>query len=457
MRKSSDIILVVATGAIFLLPATNLLALVGFTGLGPRSILLLWGGVFGLFVTLLSRVSDMQSLQSVGQRIAGFYKRTAVLALNAVVIFACMDLLARALLKGQDLLMLPNQQRVIDDREKSSYYTTQDWAIQFWNEFALSRNHLYHPYVLWRRGPFTGRTINIDRDGIRSTPGAQCTAKSFKVFAFGSSSMWGTGSPDWATIPAYLQAGLEKLRHGPICVVNFGENGYVSTQSLVQLLLELQSGNVPDLALFYDGQTDVYSGYQSGRAGLHENLDSITARLERSEPPINPLIILLKSSHLYALLQGLVARLTEKPQTSPALITYETMGIDAATLSNSIAQRYLSNYKMVDALAQKYGFRYFFFLPPHISDGEKPLTSEEEQIKRGVEPALAKLYRSVYQTIELVAPEYKNLFVMVNIFDRYKPLLWIDDSHVTPVGNQLIAQEMLKVLTARNLLSNSLK
>lgn len=39
--------------------------------------------------------------------------------------------------------------------------------------------------------------------------------------------MWGTGSPDWGTIPAFLQSGLQALKGGPVCVVNFGESGWV--------------------------------------------------------------------------------------------------------------------------------------------------------------------------------------------------------------------------------------
>ena len=92
--------------------------------------------------------------------------------------------------------------------------------------------------------------------------------------------MWGTGSPDWGTIPANLQKGLEKLRQGPVCVMNFAESAYVSTQDIIMLLLQLQSGNVPDLVVFYNIAGDISAAYQSGRAGVHANLDEIAARFE---------------------------------------------------------------------------------------------------------------------------------------------------------------------------------
>ena len=39
---------------------------------------------------------------------------------------------------------------------------------------------------------------------------------------------------------------------------------------------------------------------------------------------------------------------------------------------------------------------------------------------------------------------------MVHIFDRYDSLIWIDEAHVTPIGNQLIAERMLDVIQARS-------
>jgi hypothetical protein len=91
-------------------------------------------------------------------------------------------------------------------------------------------------------------------------------------------------------------------------------------------------------------------------------------------------------------------------------------------------------------------------LPPLVSLGNKPLTPEEQEMKHTVESeaALYKLLKAVYQTIERESSEYQNLYSMVHIFDRYDSLMWIDDHHVTPIGNQLIAEKMLAVIQARS-------
>jgi lysophospholipase L1-like esterase len=288
------------------------------------------------------------------------------------------------------------------------------------------------------------------------TPGADCSAKSFKVFTFGASEMWGTGSPSWGTISANLQKGLEKLRQGPVCVMNFAESAYVSTQDVIMLLVQLRSGNVPDLVLFYSIGGDIGAAYQSGRAGVPANLDQIAARFERRQER-SAFVDQLRSTYAYSLIDQLIGKLTianpqQKEPTPSELVTYESMGIDVSKLSDLIMQDYLGNYKIVSALAQKYGFKYFFFAPPIVSLGNKSLTPEEQEMKYRLESdvALYKLFTAVYQTFERESSKYQNLYSMVHIFDRYDSLIWIDEGHVTPIGNQVIAERMLDVIQARS-------
>src|SRR5262245_23041364 len=97
----------------------------------------------------------------------------------------------------------------------------------------------------------------------------------------------------------------------------------------------------------------------------------------------------------------------------------------------------------------KYGFKYAFFWAAYISAGKKHLTAEEEALKREVEASLAKLHASVYHTMESQIPRYANLHSLSSIFDGHDSLIWIDDAHVTPVGNELIADGMLRAVGRR--------
>ena len=387
------------------------------------------------------------------------YRAVAILMLNTLVAFACFELVGLGYFKIRipSMESKPTESVVGEGkpREKVSYYSSQDWAKQYWYEHRLSGREMYYPYVGWRRAPFKGKTIEVDHNGIRVTPGADCSAKSFKIFTFGASEMWGTGSPNWGTIAAHLQTGFEKLRQGPVCVTNFAESAYVSLQNIIMLLMQLRVGDVPDLVLFYSIADNVYAAYQSGRVGTLENNDQIAARFEGRREP-DTFIDRIRSTHSYKFIDMLMGKLTianAKAKPIPSqLITYESMGIDPATLSELLVEEYFENYKIVSALSQKYGFKYFYFLPPMVALGSKPLTSEEQEMKRRVEgeAALYKLFAAVYQTIEREAPKYQNFYSLVHIFDSYDSLVFIDESHFTPVGNQLIAERMLDEIQAQS-------
>ena len=446
MKQLGDILLLIGGGTLCLVLATYFMRL-GVVITSVRAILWIFGGTSLLFGGLFTRIYNEQSLRLLGFRIVDCYKAIAILALNALVFYAGLELVA---FRIRGLFSSPAQE---SPREKVSYYSSKDWAKQYWYEHGLSVRQRYYPYVGWRRAPFKGETIEIDQNGVRLTPGADCSATSFKVFTFGSSEMWGTGSPNWDTIPANLQKGLEKLKQGPVCVMNFAESAYVSTQDVIMLLVQLRSGNVPDLVLFYNIGGDIYSAYQSGLAGTLQNVDQLAARFEQGSPYIDH----LRNTHSYQLIDELMGKLTiansqQKEPTSSELVTYESMGIDVAKLSDSIVQGYFGNYEIVSGLAQKYGFKYFFFLPPRLLMGSKPLTSEEQEMKHETESdaAFSELYTAVYQTIERKSSKYQNVYSMVDIFDRYDSLIWIDAAHVTPIGNRLIAARMLDVIQARS-------
>jgi hypothetical protein len=396
-----------------------------------------------------SGLGDRQRFSPLGRWIVNSYKAVAIATLNTLILFACLELAATFVAKTWKEPVTTTDGGESSPRAHTSYYASQAWAKQYWKEFSLSRPQLYRHYVLWRRAPFEGNFVNINRDGIRLTPGAVCSANSYKVFAFGGSTMWGTGAPDWGTIPAYLQADFTALLHEPVCVVNFGESAFVSTQGVIQLMLELQSGDVPDLVIFYDGVNDTYAAYQSGRP-THQNFDQIVAKFQRGKSPPPSFVAWIKSSNSFHLLKRLVATLRQKPQNSTDLLTYKTMGIDTATLSDSVVETYISNYEIVDALAREYGYEFRFFWQPVIAVSDKSLTGEEQEMKRRMEPALIELYESVYGRVQQVAKKYENLYYMAKIFDEYEPLVWIDETHVIPEGNRLIAQKMMQAIIDRN-------
>ena len=436
--------------SMFFVGSLMLLIFVDLTRSRQGSIVLICSGIVALIGGLGFQVISQQSPSKLGRQILTSHKAVAMVTLNTLILFACLELVAALVTTvWQEPVKMTDEDL---PRAHTSYYASVAWAKQYWREFSLSRPVLYHDYVIWRRSSFSGQFININRDGIRLTPGAECSANSYKVFAFGGSTMWGTGSPDWATIPAYLQADLNALKHGPVCVMNFGESAYVSMQGMIALEEQLQLGNVPDLVIFYDGVNDVYAAYQSGRP-THQNFNDIAAKLHNGRSSSSSFVAWIESSNLFQLYKRLVTELRKEPPKE--LVTYKTMGVDTATLSDAVVQKYLRNYQIVDALARKYGFKFAFFWQPVISIGDKPLTSEEQDMKKQMDPALIELYEAVYRRVQRVANEYENLYYIAEMFNSLDSGIWIDYAHVTPVGNRLIAEKIFGEITGHNLLDRN--
>ncbi len=164
---------------------------------------------------------------------------------------------------------LAERHRVIADT-----YGDAAWINDYREEFRRAYIAQWRSYVYWRRTPYHGNYINVDANGLRLTTSTEGAGKAsgtpLKVFMFGGSTMWGVGARDAFTIPSIVARELQQ-KGVAVEVVNFGESGYVSTQEVITLLLQLQKGERPALVVFYDGVNDIFSAYQQRMAGLPQN------------------------------------------------------------------------------------------------------------------------------------------------------------------------------------------
>jgi lysophospholipase L1-like esterase len=388
-------------------------------------------------------------------RLAVLHRDAAILTFNTLVFLIGLEAASIGLLMLSSLFRVPEVPKY-QRMAKSPYYADQDWATDYWREhFQVSTESLgqYSPYVIWRRAPLTGKMINIDQHGIRRTPGADCRVGAYKVFTFGGSTLWGYGAPDWGTIPAYLQADLEAPGRRPICVVNYAELGYVSTQSLIELERQLQAGNVPDLVVFYDGVNDIEAAFSDGPAGVHLYLGIVASLINRAGPQNEvrqiPFVQWLRRSASFTLFSRLASIFTvHQTGSSPVPTNYRAQGVDTIAVSDSVVQVYLTNYRIVEALARTYGFKFLFFWQPIVCVGHKSLTKEEQVLNSDMGPRV-ELVRAVYQKIERATTRYKNLYYLAQVFDEQTSQIYFDSNHVTPEGNQLVAGQMLDVIKDR--------
>ena len=392
-------------------------------------------GSFGIGQAILLTVGILGLLTGLlGRKVITLYKGFAIILLNTLILLALVELAA--------IVFARSGQNYDAQTQALPYYAEQDWTAQYFSEAFAAEVFRYEPYVTWRHKPFDGDLMNLNHDGFRETPGATCTDNAFEVFAFGGSTMLGWGSPDWGTIPAYLQAKLSEKREADICVINFGQSGYVSTQSLVALLLELQAGNFPDLVIFYDGVNEVQAAYESGLARVHVNLAPVADRFEQRE---HPLVSFIKTTRTYALVEDWVISRAKKQLNEGSLILDIQMNeAQIEELSDSVTEIYLNNYKLVDSLAQEYNFDFLFVLQPHLALGHKPLTAEENAMLSSMDPRLTALAQDIYHKITSGRPQSEHFLDLQDVFAETTQQVWIDTGgHITPAGNLFVAEQIL--------------
>lgn len=328
-----------------------------------------------------------------------------------------------------------------------SIYKGQTWANTFWKEKPVASAKLeYKPYTVWRRPEFHGETINIDENGYRRTDFTHCGDKTFTIWMFGNSALWGASSPDWATIPSYL-AEQYKNAGSEICIKNFAEMGWVSTQSMVQLVLLLKhEARKPDLVIFYDGISDTFLPSESNTPDAHMSFESIKKGMEGQLSERNTPFSYLKRSYTYRYLE-LWSTSFNRPWHA-----LKANQMDYEAEAQKTRENYLANLRMVESLGQAFQFRCLFVWQPTLLSGKKPLSREEEQARDSQEKALRgseKLTRTTYGEFDNVhEADFLNLSDMLH---DHPETLFADYSHLGPQGNELVAKRLYEEIQTRKL------
>ena len=336
----------------------------------------------------------------------------------------------------------PNLQENVADT--SPAYSGYPWATEFWKEERSrwkSQHGSYEPFLIWGVAPWNGKYINTDtsptgtwRRTINPSNSA-CEKQSIEVWMFGGSTLYGTGVPDWATIPSYLSRDLNSTAPGCIVVRNFGAEGYVTNQEVILLMEQLKAGGRPGTVIFYDGVNDSYAGAISpGVSNAHLSLSNIKARVEGT---LAGRLDFLRSSYTLRLAGAAVNSFRLSSAAKAAAEEAESKA--AVTLDN-----YEVNLHMLEILGKAYGFRVFCFWQPALVYGHKSLypfemTIADSRSARNYFNVLTK----VYQEAERRAARDDAFVFLGGVFDSVNEPVYIDKwMHLAPLGNELVARSV---------------
>lgn len=287
-----------------------------------------------------------------------------------------------------------------DPRE---YAWMPGYREEFWKTWAFS----WRPYVYFGRKPsFAGKYVSLDSNGYRVTPQPTTPATPVaRVMFLGGSTMWGDFQRDSGTIASVTARRLQPLA-GPgqrVEVTNLGESGYVSTQEVIKLILELRAGARPDVVVFYDGINDVASTVQAGTPGIPQNESKRVAEFAMGRT-IDPLAYpqgLKKEMQALALLGKHALRQTAMVQWARDIgfgLTPAMIGADSA--ARGTVHAYVENVRVVEALAAQYGFTPIYVWQPNLHTTPKPLKPFEKNLLARIErDPYNRLLRDVHRAV----------------------------------------------------------
>jgi len=376
-----------------------------------------------------------------GRRFPKIYAGLALLILNLLLAAVLVDLGSLALLK---LTRSPDLALRVRKVEEGGLDRTRAAAVQ----------SQYVAWTVWRALPDQAGE-STDSAGHRITPGSIRVrdGEGLRIFVLGGSTSWGLGVADSVTVCAYLVRRLAERSGEPVELTNLSQIGYVTTQELIELELQLRRGSIPDLVVCLDGFNDVFTAYQSGIAGVHQNFLQTAELLEgRAGGPSlsDQLWRLTNVSILVDLLRHEGAFGADAPT-----MAFDDLGIDRDSLALGVAGVATGNYDLVRRLGESYGFRCLFLLQPTIWTGHKPLTAEERQIEAGTsgyafsqDPEMKALLRESYAIWDSLSAGSPGEHDLSDVFDSVGAQVYTDPSgvHLNSLGDSLLAEAVARLV-----------
>jgi len=330
----------------------------------------------------------------------------------------------------------------------SPAYQGDSWAAEFWQEEPRrQKSHkVYVPFRVWSVTNWHGKYVNNDesatgiwRRTINPMPD-KCKTSAVRIWTFGGSTMYGTGVPDWATLPSYLSRDLNAASPNCVQVSNFGVEGYLTNQELILLMEQLKAGGHPDMVIFYDGLNDAgAAGPSSGPPKPHFYIEMIKARVEGS---LRGRLDFIHETYTFHVAKAIQAFFSRQHSSRSVLNELHTKAV--ATLDN-----YEANLRVVKALAKAYNFRVYCFWQPSLYYGQKPLVPFERQLPEiANRDPWALITTAVYQEAEARAATTGGFVFLGGLFDSVKDPIYIDQGHLGPRGNELAAQAVAQYIQA---------
>ena len=302
-----------------------------------------------------------------------------------------------------------------------------------------SDEYVYKSYVVWQAARPHGSGITVDVAGLRRTLNSHCEAENYTIWMFGGSGLWGHYNSDGETIASWLAKQYEESGRR-VCVRNYGQRGWASTQEVIELLLELKRApKRPDFVIFYDGTVDSILPCDSDEVDVHLEFPRFKKRFESWGSENEAGFEYIHRTNTYLTLQWAADKLglndTRVRQSIPAQ--------KAASMAQGTLNNYLKNMEILDSLAAHYDFRYICFWEPWLPAAQKPLSTSEKSViavLQRTDPAGTEVTNVTYKLFRTVNSPH--LVYLSDLLNGHSETLFADPSHLNGEGNRLVAERI---------------
>ena len=326
-----------------------------------------------------------------------------------------------------------------DKRAYFPTYQNKKFSLQLFNEFK-KHTWSYRSFIGWRSNNLNLKYINTSGPyNARKSLGESINNS---VWFFGGSTMWGDGASDSETIPSHFNSLTNNS------VYNFGKGGWVSRQSLNQLINVIGDNNNPSIVVFYDGVNDVIDQCRSEIKLLPSHSREIQIQNALKPLPTQERITNFILSPYISIARKFSIQF-------PVVNGSQSKAFDCDTneaKARSVAQHLVNNWRTAYSLSKSNNFKFYGVLQPTLFSTE---TNSEYLHEKDYKmyPEYKLQYKTVYPLILEEINRHCRLDkeicpYMIDGKDWLdgKKNIFIDFCHINSAGNRVIAERMKSLL-----------
>ena len=277
------------------------------------------------------------------------------------------------------------------------------------------------------------KELNIDKNGYRKNSNKYILDfNNSNTWIFGGSVVWGTGSKDDQTIPALLESKTNKK------ILNLGESGYTSHQSLNLLNKLFVKGYSPKKIFFFDGPNEIihkcrieHNYFSSGREELiRTRLKKLNEKKLETQSLFDPTMEIIKK-----IKRKFLKNENRNKINFTKAKTFFDCDKNPEKVEN-IINAIILDWTAAKLIANTREIKFTPVLQPVIFYGNPSIDHlNKSLIGDNLKDQFDSVYPKLIERLNSINFEYLNL---INIFDE-EEIYYIDFMHFSPNGNKKIA------------------